>query len=154
MRRRARRSAAAVACAVAFLPATPTTAAPTDEHIYKGRIVGASGSRISFTVAPNDLADVPGFRPRAVVDLRVSHAPCAIGNGETGADDFGDTDLKNRAFSAYYDHSGGRGGSSYLVEGELRKRGRARGILDFHEGFDNVTTCDTHELRWRAHEIG
>jgi hypothetical protein len=149
----ARRAFVCLASVAALaLLAFPAGAAKDDVRAFKGRIKGVKASTVFFTVVRGDAESDfgPGL---SVDDVRVSGAPCSVtGTGDTSVEDIGSAKLIRRRFSVYLDFTGGRGGSTYELDGRLR-RSRARGTLDFHVEFDKVTICDTGPLRWRVHEL-
>ena len=139
-RRRCAKSGA-LALAITLLV---SASAPAKDTSYKGPIFDSTG-RVEFKLKRDE-------GKLYVMHFHVDDLPYTCANGTTRSRDFGIRRMrvKKQRFSKMTYFGNFRGTEHAVVEGRLRRNGRARGTVFYTNGFDGVALCESGEMGWSA----
>jgi hypothetical protein len=131
----------AIAIAVTLALSAATSAkAPK----YEGPIFDSTG-RVEFKLKREE-------GKLYVMHFHVDDLPYTCANGTTRSRDFGIRRMrvKKRRFGKMTYFGNFRGTEHAVVDGRLRRNGRARGTVFYTNGFDGVALCESGEMGWSA----
>jgi hypothetical protein len=147
MHMRAERRTWVIAVIAAFLATAMGTAAPAQasERFYEGEVVDGTG-KIEFVVSRK-------HGERKIKDFHADDLTETCTPGTSTFENFGirGIEVHKRRFEERR-NTEFRGSHIAVVNGRLRRGGRATGTVRLFRGFDEMPICDTGTLEWKARD--